>query len=347
MLQEKITTEEIEDIEKRNVVLDKEDEEDSKEVNLRSGKPKSTFNLEEEYFYQDLSKKEISEIKKFMEKVLSNDKVTEEKELKEFFDKYPKIFKGNNEKLMEILNKIPSKNIKSIENFKALNNYIIKNYFVPKPAVLDCYFFPNKQNEEKVTNMLRTCKSTLDIAIFALTNDRIYDAISDAHKRGVKVRIISDDECCKFSGCDVIRLCAEGVPCKTDNSKRYHMHHKMAILDNSVIITGSFNWTTQAVKYNQENILFLENKEIAQRYTDEYNKIFEGFTTVLDMEECKKVVEKEDQEKAIKEEKRRKEKEAKDKEKAIKDEEKQKEKEMKEQEKEKLKKEKEEAKKNA
>ena len=86
--------------------------------------------------------------------------------------------------------------------------------------------------------MLRTCKKTLDIAIFALTNDRIYNAISDAHKRGVKVRVISDDQCCKYYGCDVIVLASEGVPCKTDNSIKYHMHHKFVVIDKKVLITG-------------------------------------------------------------------------------------------------------------
>jgi cardiolipin hydrolase len=54
--------------------------------------------------------------------------------------------------------------------------------------------------------MLRTCKKTLDIAIFTLTNDKITAAIDEAHRRGVEVRIIADDECCKMMGSDVWRL---------------------------------------------------------------------------------------------------------------------------------------------
>ena len=215
--------------------------------------------------------------------------------------------------------------------------------------------------------MLRTCKSTLDIAIFAFTNDKLYYAVNEVFKRGVKVRIIADDVCCKYIGCDVIRLCAEGVPCKTDNSVKYHMHHKFAIIDNSVVITGSFNWTFQASKHNQENILFFENKEIAQQYTDEYNRLFESFTTVLDQDVCKKIIadedtriqiakEKKEKEKAKKEAAKAKEKEKKENEKAKKEAAKAKEKEKKEKEKakkeaakakEKEKKEKEKAKKEA
>ena len=59
------------------------------------------------------------------------------------------------------------------------------------------------------------------------------------------------------------------------------MHHKFAVLDNSVVVTGSFNWTTQAVLHNQENILFYENKSICQKYTNAYNDLWNSFTTII------------------------------------------------------------------
>ena len=66
----------------------------------------------------------------------------------------------------------------------------------------------------------------------------------------------------------------------------------MAILDNSVVITGSFNWTSQAANKNQDNILFIEDKNITQQYTDYYNKIWESFDTIITQEEAKTHLEK-------------------------------------------------------
>jgi cardiolipin hydrolase len=129
--------------------------------------------------------------------------------------------------------------------------------------------------------MIRTCKYTLDVAIFTLTNDKIAAAIEEAFKRGVKVRMIADDECCKMWGSDCLKLATIGVDLKTDDEVKYHMHHKFAVLDNSVVVTGSFNWTVQAVKNNQENILFYENREIAARYTKEFDKLWNEFTTII------------------------------------------------------------------
>lgn len=162
--------------------------------------------------------------------------------------------------------------------------------------------------------MLRTCKKSLDIAIFTLTNNSISAAIKEAFERKVQVRLIADDECCKMWGSDVVSLAAIGIPVKTDNAVRYHMHHKFAVLDNSLVITGSFNWTAQAVKYNQENILFFENKTVAKKYTKEFERLWSEFTTVIGKTEAKKLMKENEERKKVAMEKRKKEREDKKKE---------------------------------
>ena len=71
------------------------------------------------------------------------------------------------------------------------------------------------------------------------------------------------------------------------------MHHKFAILDDAVVITGSFNWTTQAAKSNQENILFFENDKIAKSYTDEYNRLWTSFLTIIKEDDAIKQIQEE------------------------------------------------------
>jgi cardiolipin hydrolase len=157
--------------------------------------------------------------------------------------------------------------------------------------------------------MLRTCKKTLDIAIFTLTNDKISAAINEAFERGVEVRIIADDDCCKMMGSDVFRLALNGIKVKTDDA-RFHMHHKFAVLDHSVVITGSFNWTSQAVKFNQENIIFYENKALAASYTEEYNRLWDTFHVSISKKDAEQKIKEEDEKKKEWAEKRKKGKEA-------------------------------------
>ena len=249
------------------------------------------FNLNEKYFFQNISADEWSEINNFINKFISENNF-EEKDLEDFFEKHPKISKGNILKLQNSIEEIFSQK-NEIKKYKILINFIIKKYFKPKPVICECYFFPNPSNEQRVVKMFQTCKKTLDIAIFTFTRDSIAQAILDAHKRGLKVRCIGDDGNSKVKGSDVRLLASVGIPCKTDNNARFHMHNKMAIIDNSVVITGSFNWTNQAINKNQDNILFIEDKNIANQYTKYFNEIWDSFDTVITKEEALKYIEDE------------------------------------------------------
>ena len=245
------------------------------------------FKLNERYFYQNINVNEWGTINEFIEKYINEN--MDENDLETFFDSHPKIAKGNILKLQNTIDTIFSKN-QNLAKYKTLINFITKKYFKPKPVICECYFFPNPSNEQRVVNMFRTCKKTLDLAIFTFTRDSIAQAILEAHQRGVKIRCIGDDGNSKVKGSDVRLLASVGIPCKTDNNLRFHMHNKMAIIDNSVVITGSFNWTSQAVNKNQDNILFIEDKNIASQYTDYYNKIWESFNTVITQEEAKQYI---------------------------------------------------------
>ncbi|XP_020136738.2 mitochondrial cardiolipin hydrolase isoform X3 [Microcebus murinus] len=55
---------------------------------------------------------------------------------------------------------------------------------------------------------------------------------------------------------------ADGIQVRHDQDLGY-MHHKFAIVDKKVLITGSLNWTTQAIQNNRENVLIMEDEECA------------------------------------------------------------------------------------
>ena len=169
----------------------------------------SEFVLEKNYFYKEMSNKKWEEIKKFINDSFINK--IEYSALSKFFSSYKSIQKGNVPTLRELLDS-ESEHHKSSPNFfetyKLFNNFICNEYMMPKPSVLECVFFPSESNDNKVINMIRTCKKSLDIAIFTITNDKMFLALEEVYKLGREVRIITDDECCKQNGSDVYRLSA-------------------------------------------------------------------------------------------------------------------------------------------
>lgn len=148
-----------------------------------------------------------------------------------------------------------------------------------KPRYLDAFFFPNEKNIDKIVNYLGKAQKTMNICVFNLTNDRLANAVFDAHSRGVKVRVISDDECMENQGSDIKWLAGQGVPCRVDSASQFHMHNKFVVIDDTFLITGSFNWTVQAGKSNQENLLVVDHPYYIEKYNTEFENLWKQFAS--------------------------------------------------------------------
>ena len=80
---------------------------------------------------------------------------------------------------------------------------------------------------------------------------------------------------CQWPGSSDILLFA-GIQVRHDQDLGY-MHHKFAIVDRKVLITGSLNWTTQAIQNNRENVLIMEDEEYVRLFLEEFERIWEEF----------------------------------------------------------------------
>ncbi|RCI07031.1 Mitochondrial cardiolipin hydrolase [Rhizopus stolonifer] len=105
------------------------------------------------------------------------------------------------------------------------------------------FFFPSKDSFNAFLSVLNSATKTIDICVFAFTDDDVADALIAAKKRGVSIRIITDNQQAAGKGADAKRLQESyGIPFKTDNTTGY-MHNKFAIIDSATLINGSFNWS--------------------------------------------------------------------------------------------------------
>ena len=129
-----------------------------------------------------------------------------------------------------------------------------------------------------VTRYLGMATKTAEVCVFTISNDKLAKAIENLHKKGVKVRLITDDECAKNQGSDIFDLSEKGVQVRTDANIKAHMHNKYVVIDNRILITGSFNWTWQAVKSNQENLVIVEKADLVKKYHDSFEKLWTEFS---------------------------------------------------------------------
>lgn len=137
----------------------------------------------------------------------------------------------------------------------------------------EVYFSPGKDCKVAILTEIGSALNNLDICVFTISDNEICRKIIERHKRGVKVRIISDNEKQHDRGSDIDELSRAGIEVKIDNT-RHHMHHKFAVIDNEKVITGSYNWTRSAEVYNHENIIVLNDKKVTEAYKDEFKKLW-------------------------------------------------------------------------
>lgn len=169
---------------------------------------------------------------------------------------------------------------------RQLTREIEEDLYRPNALFRDAFFFPNQANIAKVAGYIKKARKTIELAIFSFTNDDLANAIIEAHKNGVKVRIITDDEAMKGKGADAQRAADEGIPVRTDSEVQYHMHNKYLIVDDLFVLTGSFNWTFQAGKSNQENVVVVDDDYIVHKYSENFNDLWVQFSgNAVEMEE--------------------------------------------------------------
>ncbi len=138
------------------------------------------------------------------------------------------------------------------------------------------YFSPGEQCQRAIVNQLTQALSFLDICVFTISDDWITGEILDCHKRGLKVRIITDDEKAHDYGSDIETMEKAGIEVRVDHSP-HHMHHKFAIFDQRRVLTGSYNWTHSAAAHNQENVLLTDDRQVVSAYSREFEKLWNNF----------------------------------------------------------------------
>ena len=135
------------------------------------------------------------------------------------------------------------------------------------------YFSPGDTCLNAIIASIKSAKSSLKICVFTISDDRITRAILRAHRSGIQVKILTDNEKLYDKGSDIRELKQAGIPVRVDNTAN-HMHHKFAILDNQTVLTGSYNWTRSAALYNHENLIITNEKTLVTNFCREFDRLW-------------------------------------------------------------------------
>lgn len=136
------------------------------------------------------------------------------------------------------------------------------------------YFSADQGIEWVVEREIDNAAKRIDVAVYTFTSRPLAQALVDACERGVRVRVLLDPAQAAGKYSKANYLANYGVDVRTEKGAGL-MHHKFALIDDSILITGSFNWTASAEAENDENILLLKGfPATCKSYSREFERIW-------------------------------------------------------------------------
>ena len=120
---------------------------------------------------------------------------------------------------------------------------------------------------------LAAAKKSIHFMTFSYTADAISDAMIAKLKAGLTVRGVFETQNAGGSGADFTRLKQGGVDVLEDGNC-YILHHKVIIIDERTVITGSYNFTGSAERDNDENLVIVDNPAVARAYLEEFARVY-------------------------------------------------------------------------
>jgi phosphatidylserine/phosphatidylglycerophosphate/cardiolipin synthase-like enzyme len=138
-----------------------------------------------------------------------------------------------------------------------LNSTKIENYFCPEDSCA-----------EHIIAELKKAEHSIHFMAFTFTHNSISNALALKLHHNLTVKgLIEKSLQSKYSRYDFLEL--QGAEMHYDTNPKI-MHHKVFIIDNQTVITGSMNPTFSADTDNDENIIIIHDKQIAEKFLKEF-----------------------------------------------------------------------------
>jgi phosphatidylserine/phosphatidylglycerophosphate/cardiolipin synthase-like enzyme len=177
------------------------------------------------------------------------------------------------------------------------------DYLIVGGAQIRIKFSPDSENtarEQTSNGLIATAiagtKTSVDMALFVYSDPFISTILEERQQNNVQIRALVEPQFAyrdysstldmwglqSTQDCKIGKSSAWKQPIKTVGIPNLvagdTLHHKFAILDRNLILTGSHNWTNAANRINDETLVAIENETIAAHYRREYDRLYQDAT---------------------------------------------------------------------
>ena len=141
--------------------------------------------------------------------------------------------------------------------------------YLPSLAKTEVYFSLSDNPQKEIIKNINQAEAFINIAMYIFTDKEIALPLIKAQERGVKVRLYLDKDQVDYQYSQSRFLVQKGIKTRI-STNNYIMHNKFAIIDNRLLLTGSYNWTFSANNRNDENLLIIDDPEIIEIFQNQF-----------------------------------------------------------------------------
>jgi phosphatidylserine/phosphatidylglycerophosphate/cardiolipin synthase-like enzyme len=149
------------------------------------------------------------------------------------------------------------------EQSLVLNGTSIRVVFTSEDPALESLIIP----------MVRNANSSIRFLAFSFTDFPLADAMIQRSQQGVNVAGVIDKTQSGGQGSELGTLFCANIPVRQDGNPQF-MHSKIIIIDDRYVITGSLNFSTSAEESNDENVIVIDNPDIARLYVQDFDRVY-------------------------------------------------------------------------
>jgi phosphatidylserine/phosphatidylglycerophosphate/cardiolipin synthase-like enzyme len=138
-----------------------------------------------------------------------------------------------------------------------------QNFFSPDDGVLGF-----------IAPLLKSAEESIYFLAFSFTSNELGEIVREKHTAGLDVKGVMEEEQVESNqGTEYDPFQQAGLDVRMDGIDG-QMHHKVFIIDEKIIILGSYNFSQAAETRNDENVLIIYNSAIAQEFIKEFQRIW-------------------------------------------------------------------------
>jgi phosphatidylserine/phosphatidylglycerophosphate/cardiolipin synthase-like enzyme len=144
-----------------------------------------------------------------------------------------------------------------------IDTVIVENCFAPEDGALS-----------RLVELINGAEESIYFLTYSFTTDELAEAVLSAKARGVEIQGVMDRGQAANAGGEFDHLVENGIDVHLDGEEG-NMHNKVLIIDGKIVVTGSYNFSANAEKRNDENLLVIHATEVASVYMEEFRRIWE------------------------------------------------------------------------